>query len=345
MIKHMTKLTGWTAALAAVAATASADVKVNDYLSFTGYAAASGTFADTPAGNTHETFFNTGSPELDVVNVGLVGKYQDFGAKLSVLYSPTRTGGNAGILDAYVTYTKGDFVVTAGNFLSWLGYESFYTPNMTQMTYAADIFAIPAYHTGVKVDYTISKTLTAGVAIVDSEFNTTGHGWSGTTGGYAQGDGHFDSFGTEAYVSYTGIDKLTLWAGFGYDDNQVGGGQTIIGDVWASYALSSKVTLAGEVDYVDATGGTAFAAGSGYLTEVQYAFSDKLSGILRLSGKHVESGDTGTYITVSPSYKLTSNLTVRGEVSYADSAEATGGTYGLLKDTGFFYGVQGIFTF
>lgn len=334
MIKHMTKLTGWTAALAAVAATASADVKVNDYLTFTGYAAASGTFADTAAGNTHETLFNTGSPELDVVNVGLVGKYQDFGGKLSLLYVPTRTGGNAGVLDAYVTYTKADFVVTAGNFLSWLGYESFYTPNMTQMTYAANIGAIPAYHTGVKVDYTISKTLTAGVAIVDSEYNTTGHGWAG----YAQGDGHFDSFGTEAYVSYTGIDKLTLWAGFGYDDNQVGGGQTVIGDVWASYALSSKVTLAGEVTYVEQTG-------SGYLTEVQYAFSDKLTGIFRWSGAHAESGDTGTYLTVSPSYKVTSNLTVRGEVSYADSAEATAGTYGLLTDTGFFYGVQGIFTF
>jgi len=88
MIKHMTKLTGWTAALAAAAVTASADVKVNDYLSFTGYAAASGTFADTPAGNTHETFFNSGSPELDVINAGLVGKYQDFGGKLSVLYVP-----------------------------------------------------------------------------------------------------------------------------------------------------------------------------------------------------------------------------------------------------------------
>jgi len=334
MIKHMTKLTGWTASLVALAATASADVKINDYLSLTGYAAATGTYTDPDAGKNTSSLFNSGSPEYDVINAGLVGKYGDFGGKVSFLYTPTRANGNSGVLDLYATYTTGDFVVTAGNFLSWLGYESFYTPNMTQITYAPDIFFIPAYHTGVKVDYTASKTLTAGVAVVDSEFNTTGHGWAP----YAQGDGHFDKFGAEAYVAYTGIDKLTLWAGFGYDQNQAGGGQTVLGDVWASYALSSTITLAAEVDYQE-------DLGSGYLTELQYAFSDKLSGIVRISGVHASSGETGSYFTVSPTYKLTSNFLVKAEVSYADAPEATIGTQGLLSGKGTIYAVQAVFTF
>ena len=44
--------------------------------------------------------------------------------------------------------------VTAGKFLSYLGYEAFDIPNMTQVSYANGDFlgAIPGYHTGVRVD-------------------------------------------------------------------------------------------------------------------------------------------------------------------------------------------------
>jgi len=329
MIKHMTKLTGWTASLVALAATASADIKVNDYLSFNGYATASGTYSDNDAPTKNvSTLFNSGSNELDSIKLAALGKYGDFGGKLSLLYIPTRTGSNSGIQDAYVTYTKEEFTVTAGKFLSYLGYEAFDPNNMTQLTYAADIFAIPGYHTGAKVDYA-AKTWGAGFAVVDSVYGLTAPA-------FLQGDGKFDRVGYEGYVTYTGIDKLTLWLGAAYDDNATP--DVVVYDLWASYALTSKLTLAAEVD-------TSEHVGKGYLVEAQYAFTDKFSGIARLSGKDVSGGDTGTYYTVAPTYKITSALSVRGEVSYADAAEATNGVYGLLSTKGFFYGVQAMFVF
>ncbi len=337
MIKHMTKLTGWTASLVALAATASADVKVNDYLSLNGYAAAAATYSDPANGpKSNSTFFNSGNPELDVLKVAAVGKYGDFGGKVSLLYVPNggttagaRTNDTSGILDSYVTYTKEEFTVTAGKFLSYLGYEAFDTSNMTQLTYGSTFFAIPAYHTGAKVDYA-AKTWGAGIAVVDSVYNPGSSGWAP----YAQGDGKFDRTGTEAYVSYTGIDKLTLWVGGAYDNEVVTGPVTF--DTWASYALNAKTTLAAEFD-------TQESVGKGYLAEVQYAFSDKLSGIVRVSAEDVSGGDTGGYYTVAPTYKITSALSVRGEVSYADASEGTAGA--VIKSRGFFYGVQALFVF
>lgn len=333
MIKHMTKLTGWTASLVALAATASADIKVNDYLSFNGYAAAAATYSDNDAPTKNvSTLFNSGINELDSVKLAAIGKYGDFGGKLSLLYIPTRGGDNSGIQDAYATYTKEEFTVTAGKFLSYLGYEAFDPNNMTQLTYGTTIFAVPGYHTGAKVDYA-AKTWGAGLAVVDSVFGGTG---------FLQGDGEFDRVGSEAYFSYTGIDKLTLWFGAAYDDNNTSAaaatGDVIIFDAWASYALNAKTTLAAEFD-------TEESIGKGYLGEVQYAFTDKLSGIARIGLKDNAHGDTGSYYTVAPTYKITSALSVRGEVSYADSAEATNGAYGLLSTQGFFYGVQALFTF
>lgn len=340
MIKHMTKLTGWTASLVALAATASADVKVNDYLSLNGYAAAAATYAQPDSGKSSSTTFNSGNPELDVVKVAAVGKYGDFGGKLSLLYVPTTSTTNhsdAGILDAYATYTKDQFTVTGGKFLSYLGYEAFDTSNMTQLTYGSTFFCIPAYHTGGKVDYA-AKTWGAGVAVVDSVYNPGSSGWAP----YASGDGEFGQTGSEAYVTYTGIDKLTLWAGMAYDDQAVvvSGHEAgpVTFDTWASYALNDKTTLAVEFD-------TQESVGKGYLAEVQYAFSDKLSGIVRASAEDTShgTGDTGGYYTVAPTYKITPALSVRGEVSYADASEGTAGA--VVKSKGYFYGIQALFVF
>ena len=332
MIKNMTKLTGWTASLVALAATASADVKVNDYLSLNGYAAASGTFSDNTTGKNVSSLFNSNS-ELDAIKVAAIGTYGDFGGKVSLMYFPTRTGSNSGILDAYATYTKDGFTVTGGKFLSYLGYEAFDTNNMTQLTYASTFFCIPAYHTGAKVDYA-AKTWGAGIAVVDSVFGGTG---------FFQGDGQFDRTGLEAYVTYTGIDKLTLWLGGAYDDNNknftaAATPDVSILDFWASYALTSKLTLAAELD-------TEESIGKGALLEAQYAFTDKFSTVFRWSAEDKAHGDTGSYYTIAPAYKVTSNLTIRGEISYADASEGTAGTYGLLTSKGTFYGVQALFTF
>ena len=332
----MTKLTGWTASLLALAATASADVKINDNLSLSGYASAAGTITDTtPSTSPKDTLFNSGKGNLDSAVVAANGKYQDFTGKVSLLYVPNKgtAADSSGVLDAYLAYTQGEITVTAGKFLSYMGYESFYASNMNQLTYGSTIADIAGYHTGAKIDYT-TKTFGAGVAVVDSEFPATG---------FNRGDGNYKHVGSEAYVTYTGIDKLTLWEGIGYGDQDPVGAKVFyndfVNDLWASYALNAKTTVAAEWTYADI--GT--VKNNGWLTFAQYTFTDKFSGIARVSGIKKDGSSAGTNFTLAPSYKLTSNLVIRGEVSYADSVAGAPPTGSGKK--GAFYGVQALFTF
>ena len=81
---------------------------------------------------------------------------------------------------------------------------------MTQLTYAnSAIGAIPAYHTGVKVDYS-TDAFGAGFNISDSI--------RGDDGFWAGDEDSATVSAIEGYVVYKGIDKLTLWGGFAYDD-------------------------------------------------------------------------------------------------------------------------------
>src|SRR5690606_34352733 len=115
-----------------------------------------------------------------------------------------RAGTEAGVLDAYATYSAGAVSVTGGKFLSYLGYEAFEPVNMAQLTYG---FAsgIPGYATGAKVDYA-GENFSIGFSVQDSLFMQPGT--------FFQGDGDFsDGLGYTVAASYTGIDKLTVFVG------------------------------------------------------------------------------------------------------------------------------------
>jgi hypothetical protein len=325
------KLTGLTASLVALASTASANVKINDYLSVEGYAVASLTTTDPDIGKGNDTAFDSGSNNLDSINIALLGTYGDFSGKVSLEYVPGGTpGDSAELLDIYASYKIGSVTLTGGKFLSYLGYEAYHPVAMNQLTYGSSIFAIPGYHTGAKIDFAVSDTLSLGASVTDSLF-------PGATAVFGdKGDGDFsDGLGYEFIATYTGIEKLTVFLGLGLDDDEFATSDYVI-DIWASYALTDKLTFGAEYDYLD-------DAATGYLFTAQYAFTDKFSVLARWTALDVDGGDTGTYLTLAPSYALTSNLKIRAEVSYADSIE--GGFFTPIGDKGYFYGVQALFSF
>lgn len=328
-MKSRLKYAGLGAALVtATTAGLQADVKINDIFSVSGYAVAAGTMTDPDKGKENYTLADSGASNLDSAKFAIMGKKDALSGKASLFYIP-QTGtstGDAGILDAYLTYTAGDVSVTAGKYLSYLGYEAFDPINMTQLTYATTIFAVPAYHTGAKIDYT-GKGYSLGFSATDSLFPGTG---------FFQGDGEVsDDIGYEAIATFTGIEKLTVFLGLGYENTDGAPDATTLVDLWASYALSDTVTIAGEYDYAD-------NAAQAALAFVQYKFSDKVSAIARVSVIDIEGGDSGSYFTVAPTYTFDANWSLRAEVSYADSAE---GGFTSVGDKGFFYGVQGVFKF
>ena len=305
MIKHTSKL-AWAASSLALVATAFADVKVNDHISVNGYAIGAVTNTDIDGGDNIDTYFESkGSPAItnaDAVKLGVLGTYGQFSGYGSILYLPGASN-EAGLLDAYVTYDTGmGLKVTGGKFLSYLGFEAFDPVNMAQLTYGSTIFAVPAYHTGAKLDFT-GKTFSAGVAVVDSIY-------SGPRG-FFEGDREYsDDIGIEAMFSYTGVKNLTIFAGIASENTDKADNDLFIFDLWASYAVTDKLTLSAEYDtqndYMD-----------GWLAEAGYKFTDKFSGIISISGVDLDSGDSETKYTVAPTYTINPNLALRAEFSAA----------------------------
>lgn len=288
----------------AVSLTALADVKVNDLISVNGYAVGSVTNTDVDGADNIDSFLhNKGGPAIvnaDAVKLGALLTSGAFSGYGSILYIPGAAN-ETGLLDGYVTYDTGlGLKLTGGKFLSYLGYEAFDPINMAQLTYGSTIFAIPAYHSGAKLDYA-GKTFSVGVAVVDSIF-------SGPKG-FFEGDREFsDDIGIEAVVTYTGIDKLTLFAGIASENTDKAANDLFIFDVWASYALSDKVSIGAEYDKQN-------DALDAWLGFVSYKFSDKFSTAFRISGVSWDAGGEDTKYTVAPTYTINSNLSLRAEFS------------------------------
>jgi hypothetical protein len=339
-----------------------ADIKINDNLSVNGYGVGS-----------YEYFKQDKSTSVDSLNVdsallGATITFKPVTAVFSFYYVPnTLTGlnvptGHAGVnqngdevtlLDANVTYDTGSGItMTAGRFLSYLGYESFYPIHMDQISYAdGDFLApIPGYHEGVHIDYS-DKDQTAGLALVDSVYSPYGA---------TKGDGELKhNGGLEAYYSYVGITDLTLWAGFAYDTKGAPGTDPINSttllpvysstgefaahsiatfDIWASYNIDKQTRVAAE--YVNKDGGTG-NKGYNWIVFGDYTFSDsKFSLAGRISGEKLSNGGPGfTKYTISPTYAATDHLKVRLEYSYYHYT-----SFGTIKNANFF-GVQTIFQF
>ncbi len=288
-----------------------------DWIKISGYAAVTATWTDD--GDT--TLGDAGTP-YDALKVVFEGSQGPFGEYVSLFYTPGVPGDDGGILDAYVTYKTGPLTFTAGKYLSWLGYEAFDAVNMNQITYAAGIGAIPAYHSGLKVDY-VTDVFSAGFNVSDSIMGGNGF-WTG--------DGDFgDGLGYEGYVAYKGVPKLTLWAGFGYEeiDDET---DWVTYDVWASYDLTDKLNLAAELVYHEDPGVEGYQG----LLYAKYSFTDKFSLVGRWGFALPEDESEVYSYTICPSYSFCKDFLVRGELTYYD--ESSGGS-------DLFAGVQAILKF
>jgi len=339
MTKHVTKVVGWSASLLALAATASADIKLNDNFSVGGYMAGSYEYFSPDPGASSDSLFNGAkdTPSADAIKSIFTANFKPVTGVVSLFYIPNIPSGvmrnELTVLDAYVAYDAGGGVtITGGKFLSYLGYEAFDPVNMSQITYSpvtvGTLGSIPAYHTGVKADYA-DKVFGAGFAVLDSVFSPNG---------IDKGDGELKhNAGFEGYVKYTGVTDLTLWAGFAHDTKGNFQSHSVsIYDVWAEYKVMKELTIAGEFAIKD---GGEFAKGTTWLAYANYAFTDKYSVVGRIGGEDLSGSTAGANFvqyTVGPSVKLSDNLTVRAEYSYYD------------YDGGFnksLFGVQAIFKF
>ncbi len=316
-----------------------ADIKVNDNLMINGYAAGAYEYQKFKGFTATDSVFDgtKDTPSADAVLTAFNFTFKPVTSTVSLYYVPNLKTNELSLLDVYLTYDLGGgSSITAGKFLSYMGYEAFHTGSMNQITYSpvtvGTLGAIAAYHSGVRFDYG-DKEVSYGFAVVDSEFSPNG---------FAKGDGEFiHNAGFEAFAKYTGVKDLTLWGGIGYDTK--GGFQahnvTVL-DFWAEYALSKEVTVAGEFLHKD---GGDFSKGNTWLAYLNYAIDAKFSTVFRiggesLSGKTKRVGRNVTQYTISPGVKLNDHLTVRAEASFYDYQGA-----GAADKT--LFGLQAVFKF
>jgi hypothetical protein len=326
MTKQTIRLAGWASALLSLASTALADVKLNENFSVGGYAVGSYQYTKTDGSPATDRF------DTDAIKTAFTASFKPVTGVVSLFY-PGVAGDEVTVLDAYATYDAGEgYSITGGKFLSYHGYEAFDPVNMTQITYAAptagSMFSIPAYHSGIRLDYSDSAH-SFGLALVDSVYSPYS---------IFKGDGELkDNAGFEGYYKYTGTKDLTIFAGVAYDSK--GGFQShsvLMLDLWAQYNVSSEVYIAGEVANSNAGMGI---KSTSWLALLGYTPAGPVSWIFRLSGdspKAAVGADKYLQYTVSPTYKLTDNLSIRGEYSYYD-----------YKNSGSksFFGVQALFKF
>jgi len=324
-MKSQLKVAGLTAVLATSAA--QAEVKINDNLSFDGYVIGAGVVTEGTAAKNGPHFGKSGVP-YDSAYVALNGKYGDFSGKVALYsYNPfdgAQDADNVGVLDAYVTYKTGDVAITAGKYLGWLGFESFHSPNNAFISYGLSNYASP-WATGVKVDYS-GDGFSTGISVRDSQI-VPGKG-------FFEGDGEIDDdIGYEAYFLYTGIKKLTVFVGAGYEDVDDGGlGETITTNVWVSYAVTDKFSIGAEYAAVeDVTNST-------WLLQGTYALTDKVSVAGRVTASDGDNGNPdGIGYGIASTYTITSNFSLKAEVTKTDFN--SGGA------DPFSYALQGLFRF
>jgi hypothetical protein len=321
------------AALLVAALPAFGQVKINDTLTVTGWATGSYQYTK-PSPGTYSDSLN-----LDAALLGVtITPAKKTTAVVSVYYRPSAEGGvspggsEATLLDAYLSYDCGNGItLTAGKFLSYLGYESFYniSDNMITLANQSLLGPIPGYHEGFKLDYSPDKTDTMGFSVTDSEYQKPGYAAT-------EGDGEFKhNAGFEGYYTNTAISNLTLWGGVGYETKTKAGVDTdgvvqlfspkglpiksshdvVVVDIWGAYTLDK----AGDqivLEEIYKNGGTG-NKGNDWLVYFLYNLPDtKISSWFAVSGENVTGGAHYTKYSISPTYTFNPNLAFRLQYSY-----------------------------
>jgi hypothetical protein len=293
------------AAAASLAATLSAfaEIKLNEKFSVTGYVSGSAAYTETDG--VEDSFI-----DVDSVKIGGLYNFQQVSGMVSL---HSFTSQDAVVLDAFATYKASETTsVTVGKFLSYLGFEAFDYPNMLQISYANTLGAfIPAYHSGVKFDFSSGGT-SGGFAILDSVYGPT----------YYKGDGDFDNgAGLEGYLKFTSGNS-SLFAGVGFDDGVAGTkDDRMTFDLWAQ-TKAGNTTLAAEYCYSQLDAAGSEADGFFWLLLAMQPLNDKWTLTGRVSGGEDEAlataGVTPKFLkgTISPAVTITDNLGLLLEYSY-----------------------------
>lgn len=278
---------------------ANAEIPLTDDLSLAGYIDMSAVSWDAPDGYDG---FDASVAEVEV----------DFNFTTDVVSAVAEIsfdGYNANWETVTVTYAASDELsISAGNMLSYLGWEAYDATGLYQFSYAYRGFSplYPAYAAGASIDY-VTDQFSFGVWV---------------------GEGGQEEVSYEVAFKFTGVEGFTFFAAFADDP----GYETV--NLWASYEVEG-FTFA--LEYV----GTDWGNGentTGYLAMVNYA-TGNFGITFRYSHEDDDwEAEDWELFTISPSYTFTDHLLGLLEFSSVlNGEESFGGDYQIAAELIFTY--------
>ena len=282
---------------------ASAEIKLNDNLSVSGFLDMS---TVTTMGDETDTSLSFDQFEMDFhLNYGSVTGQVDIDS--------TDIDQGIKLEQGFVTYTAPKDMlpgvsITAGRFLSSLGFEAAEPTGLYQYSFSEGI-PYPGYQNGVALNVKPMKAAGLYVAFLSSvwDVNETDAGTPGI----------------EAQLALTPIEQITAKIGYALDamDEYT---QTEL-NAWVSFA-QGPLTLAGEIDLLGNWGADG-NNGIHFLGMANVSLADIISApigvTLRFSGISLDDSDTSTEFTFSPSYSATDNWLLLAEFKQRLDAEET----------------------
>jgi hypothetical protein len=312
----MKKTIAITSALAAASSLATAEIKINEFLSFEGFVDMSYSHTDTDSDAAGESS-SENSFSIDQVEVDWLFNFGKLTARVDLQHENNADGQNDNEVEqAFVSYDLGNgSALTMGRYESMLGLEAKEPTGLYQYSTAyGDAAYLPQYGQGVK--YTgQSGDLSYGVSLQDESFDNGADALGGN-----DNDG---SYSIEAAVALTS-GNFTYSLGGAFEDADDQGDNTIINAhvtyVSGAWTLGAEYNLA-DIESVDN------ADVDSWLVMANYAYSDCCSVTGRISS--VESNnDLGSDVeafqyTLAHNYALSDNLAIIAEVSYVELEEDT----------------------
>ena len=315
-------------AFLAAASFSTAEIVVNDFLSFEGFVDMSYSHSDLDAGSPININESDNSYAIDQVEISWLFNFDTVTAQIDLQHegdsdSDSRSDDDT-VEQAFVNLALGNGgVITAGRYASMLGFEAYEPTGLYQYSTAYslngdDFSSASEYVQGVKYSQTTDTTF-FGISLQDQAFGND----AGRLGG--SGDSFFGDRDSSWAVEVAGSMDLgngfTVFAGAAFEDADSGDNQLV--NAYVTYETGAWLFAAeinvSESDDFGPDGDT--ADGVTGLVMANYAYSDVASVTARLSSIDYEVGDLELEFlkyTVAHNQALADNLLLVTEISYED---------------------------
>jgi len=342
-------------AFIAASSFSTAEIVINDFLSFEGFVDMSYTHTDNDKPDANENSF-----QVDQVEISWLFDFDPVTAQIDLQYEGDRVltaldsdGDPADfesviVEQAFATYhLDNGGAITAGRYASMLGFEAFEPTGLYQYSTAytggnaldqalnggvddddSDFSVLPGYNQGVKFTYETDTTF-FGLALLDGDYNRSRLGGDEPSNGGLDADG---GYGIEAAGSFDLGNGVNFFLGGRYDDGDTA--DKMVYNTYVTYETGAWL-FAAELAYSeeDFNGPNNDEEALNFLVMANFAYSEDASITGRLSyvdGEEetgVNTKDEASFLkyTLAHGYAFTDNLFLVTELSYLDGeASSTG---------------------